>query len=101
MRVKEQKAITDGFVSKEIGLRGNLIEFDREIIRKSLPDTLDNQRLLRPAMLEAFLEHLPVSKSEFLEYMPPYLRQSTNAAEGQFLENILEIINANAEETLN
>ena len=98
--VKEQKAITDKFVSGEIGLRERLIEFDREIIRKSLPDTPENQRLLRPAMIEAFLENLPVSKSEFLTYMPPYLRQSTKAAEGKFLEDVLKIINANAVEEL-
>ena len=92
--VKEQKAITDRFISGEIDLRERLIEFDREVIRKSLPGTPENQRLLRPAMLEAFLEQLPVSKSEFLSYMPPYLRQSTKAEEGRFLEAVLEIINA-------
>ena len=92
--VKEQKAITDRFISREIDLRERLIEFDREVIRKLLPGTPENQRLLRPAMLEAFLEQLPVSKSEFLSYMPPYLRQSTKAEEGRFLEDVLEIINA-------
>jgi len=94
--VEKQEAVTEKFISEDIGLREKLIEFDREIIQKELPDTPDNQRLLRPAMLEAFLEYLPVSKSEFLEYMPSYLRQSTNVAEGRFLEDILEIINASA-----
>lgn len=41
------------------------------------------------------------SKSEFLKYMPPYLRQATFGKEGQFLQAILEIINANIEERLN
>ena len=63
---EEQQPITDGFVSEEIDLRERLIKFDREIIRESLPGTPENQRLLRPAMLEALLEQLPVSKSEFL-----------------------------------
>jgi hypothetical protein len=49
-------------------------------------------------MLEALLRYLPVNQSEFLEFMPPYLRQSTNSAEGKFLEAILEIINSGAEE---
>ena len=96
--VKEQKASTDKFVSEDIGLREKFIEFDKEIIKKSFPDTPDNKRLLRSDMLDAFLEYLPMSKSEFLEYMPPYLRESTEANEAQrFLEDILEIINASAE----
>ncbi|MCZ6873151.1 MAG: hypothetical protein O7G88_06420 [bacterium] len=98
--VEKQEAVIKKYISEEIGLKEKLIEFDREIIRKALPDTPDNQRLLRPAMLEALLEYLPVSKPEFLEYMPPYLRQSTKAEEGRFLENILEIINADAEAKL-
>ncbi len=62
-----------------------------------MPNTPDNQRLLRPAMLEAMLEYTPTSKSEFLEYIPGYLRQSTAAMEGQYLEQVLEIINASME----
>ncbi|MBW2737395.1 MAG: DUF4011 domain-containing protein [Deltaproteobacteria bacterium] len=96
-KFKKQEVLTDKFISKKIGLKEKLIEFDREIVRKTLPDTPDNQRLLRPVMLEAFLEYLPYSKSEFLELMPSYLRQATNADERQFVEDVLEIINANAE----
>ena len=98
--VEVQEAVTEKYISEDLELKGKLIEFDREVIRKQLPETADNQRLLRPAMLEAFLEYLPCSKSEFTEVMPPYLRQSTNASEGKYLDNILEIINANAEESL-
>jgi len=97
--VEEQEAVTDKFILEEIGLKEKLIEFDREVIRKALPDMPDNQRLLRPAMLEAFLEYLPVDKSEFLEFMPYYLRKSTNSAEGKFLEDVLKIINGSAEES--
>jgi len=95
--VEEQEAITEKLLTKDIGLREKLLQFDMEFIRKKLPDTKDNERLLRPAMLEAFIEYMPCSKSEFLEYMPPYLRKSTSAKEGQFLDNILEIINVYAE----
>lgn len=98
--VEAHEAVVDKFKSEEIGLREKLIDFDREVIRNALPDTPDNHRLLRPAMLEAFLEYLPVDKSEFLEFMPSYLRQSTNSAEGKFLEEALQIINASAEESL-
>lgn len=88
----------DQFISKTVSLKEKLIQFDHEIIRKELPDIPENARLLRPAMLEAFLEHLPVNKSEFLERIPLYLRQPTHPKEGKFLDNILEIINSGAEE---
>jgi len=96
--VEQQEAVTEKLISEEIGLREKLIKLDKEVIRKTLSDIPDNQHLLRPAMLEAFLEYRPCSKTEFLEYIPSYLRQSTNAAEGQFIEDILEIINASVEE---
>ena len=92
--VEQQEAVTEKFISEEIGLEERLISFDRDIIRQVLPATLDNQRLLRPVMMDALLEHEPTSKSEFLEYIPGYLRHSTASAEGQFLEQVLEIINA-------
>lgn len=98
--VEGQEVVAEKFISKGIGLRDKLVKFDRKVIQKENPDTPENQRLLRPAMLEAFIEYLPVDKCEFLEFMPFYLRQSTNAAEGKFLEGILEIINASTEESL-
>ncbi len=98
--VEEQEAVTEKYISEEIGLKDKLVEFDREVIRKEVPDTPENQRLLRPAMIEAFLEYMPVDKSEFLEFMPLYLRESTNADEGKFLEDMLKIINASAEVAL-
>lgn len=95
--IEEQEAVTDHYISEAIGLRQKLIEFDEEIIRKAQPDTPDNQRLLRPAMLEAILEYMPTSRSEFLEYIPNYLRQSTSALEGKYLERIFELINTSLE----
>lgn len=94
-KTKEYKASIKTLTSETGGLKEKLIQFDREMIRKNLPNTLENQRLLRPAMLEAFLEHLPCSQSEFLELIPSYLRQATSADEGQFLKNVLEIISTN------
>ncbi len=92
--VIQQEAGIQEFISEEKELREKLAEFDREVIRRAIPDTPDNQRLLRPAMLEALLEYEPTSKSEFLELIPGYLRQSTAANEGQFIEQVLELINA-------
>lgn len=95
--VEEQEAVTEKFKSEEIGIRDKLAEFEREVIRKELPDTPENQRLLRPAMIEAFLEYLPLDTSEFLEFIPYYLRQSTSTGEGKFIKGVLEIINESFE----
>jgi very-short-patch-repair endonuclease len=95
--VEEQEAVTERFLSEEIGLRERLVEFDREVVRRGLPNTPDNQRLLRPSMLDAMVEYTPTSKSQFLEFIPNYLRQSTEATEGQYLEQVLQIINASME----
>ncbi len=85
------------FVTESVQLKDKLIEFDQKVIRKTLPDTPENKRLLRPAMLEALLEYRPINKSEFLEYIPPYLRLAISPQEGQFLEKILELINSEFE----
>lgn len=95
--VEEQEAIAEDFILSHISLRKKLFRFDKEIIREKFPNTLENERLLRPAMLEAFIEYLPCSKQEFLEYIPPYLRKSTSSSEAVFLDTVLEIINASAE----
>ena len=45
-------------------------------------------------MLEAMLEFTPTDRVEFLEMIPSYIRQATEAAEGQYLDQIFDIINA-------
>ena len=75
-----------------VDLRNRLIDFDRRAIRASLPDTPDEERLLRPAMLDKLLQHLPCSKAEFLEVIPSYLREATAPQEARFLEGVLELI---------
>lgn len=92
IEAEDQQVRLPGF--EQGGLRDNLMRFDQEVIRKQFPDTPDNKRLLRPAMLEALLEFTPTSKSEFLETIPSYIRQATEAEEGRFLEQVFEIINA-------
>lgn len=78
-------------------LREQLVRFSAEVIQREFPDTPANKRLLRPAMLEALLEFLPTSKYEFLETVPSYLRQATDAREGKYIERVFEIINASLE----
>ena len=56
------------------------------------PIYLLDERLLRPAMLEALLNHLPASKAEFSEVIPHYLRVATNPEEAKYLDQVLGII---------
>ena len=95
--VDKQEAAVEGFAYDGASLKDRLMHFDREVIRKALPETPDNKRLLRPAMIEALLEYMPTSKSEFLEMIPSYLRKATEADEGRYLDQVFEIINASIE----
>jgi len=97
--VEEQEALVEEFAHKSKSLQEKLMHFDRQVIRRALPDTPDNKRLLRPAMLEALIEFTPTNKAEFCEFLPFYLRQATTADEGQYLEPVFEIINASLETT--
>lgn len=77
-------------------LREKLMYLDQQIIRRALPDTPDNRRLLRPAMLEALLEFMPVDRSEFQQRLPGYLREGTEPAEGRFIDDVLTLIGEHA-----
>lgn len=78
--------------SDDISLRDRLQEFDKNHIRIIYPNTDGNHRLLRPEMLDALIEHLPCSKSEFLERVPTYLRTGTSTDEAKLLEPVLTLI---------
>ena len=73
-------------------LRERLLYLDEQVIRPALPGTPGNRRLLRPAMLEALLEFMPADRSEFQQLLPGYLRDGTDPAEGQFLDDVLSLI---------
>ncbi len=78
---------------KELGLKEQLRHLAKHIIAKAFPDVDDDRRLLRPAMLEALLEHQPISRSEFVERIPKYLREATDPHEAQhFLDRVLSLI---------
>lgn len=89
----------DAIAYEEGSLREKLTKFDKEVVRKEMPGTPDNKRLLRPAMLEALLEFEPTSRAEFLEQIPRYLREGTEVAEGRYFEQVFEIVNASLEES--
>lgn len=73
-------------------LREKLLFLDQHVIRPALPDTPDQRRLLRPAMLEALLEFKPADRSEFQQRLPGYLREGTDPAEGRFIDDVLSVI---------
>lgn len=95
--VESEEAQVDLFAFDEGSLKDKLIRFDHEVIRREIPDTPDNKRLLRPAMLDALLEFTPTSKADFFELIPSYIRQATEAAEGRYLDQVFDIINASLE----
>lgn len=75
-----------------LDLRTHLINFHQNVILVKSPSINEQQRLLRPAMLDALLHYRPCSKAEFLETIPAYLRLGTEKSEGEFLEDALNII---------
>ncbi len=97
VEVDAEEAQVDQFAFEEMSLKDKLLRFDCEVIRKEFPETLENKRLLRPAMLEALLEYTPTTKVEFLETIPSYIRQATEPAEGRYLEQVFDIVNASLE----
>lgn len=97
--IDAKEAQVDQIAFEAMSLKNKLIRFDREVIRKEFPETPENKRLLRPAMLEALLEYTPTSKVEFLETIPSYIRTATEPTEGKYLEQIFDIINMSLEKT--
>ncbi|QNR79790.1 DUF4011 domain-containing anti-phage protein Hhe [Piscirickettsia salmonis] len=81
----------DKFIHTDDSLEAKLQKFAQEVISSTDGIPLAN-RLLRPAMIAAFCEFKPISKSEFLEVIPPYLRSATSTAHGKYLEQVLNII---------
>jgi len=80
-------------LEEDVDLKDRLISFGKNVIQKAMPDVDKDHRLLRPAMIEALLNHLPCSKAEFLEQIPGYLRTGTDVVEAQkYLEDVLELV---------
>jgi len=82
----------DSFTHSDDTLEVKLQKFGQEIIAKSSDEIQAANRLLRPAMIAALCEFKPISKSEFLEVIPPYLRSATSNEHGIYLEQVLNII---------
>lgn len=74
-------------------LKIRLERFAREVIDVENPFIADESKLLRPAMIEALVEHQPLSRSEFVERIPKYLREATESKMSKaYLDSVLAII---------
>jgi very-short-patch-repair endonuclease len=90
----------DSFIHSDDSLEVTLQKFDQEVIAKSDDKTPVANRLLRPAMIAALCEFKPISKSEFLEVIPPYLRSATSNEQGIYLEQVLNIVAEDEQEKI-
>ncbi|MDF7666275.1 DUF4011 domain-containing protein [Orbaceae bacterium ESL0727] len=80
-------------VESSDSLRDKLTQFGQEVIDVVYPDISAEHRLLRPAMIEALIEHQPISRREFVERIPEYLRKGTKGPiDKKYLDKILELI---------
>ena len=89
---ESEEAVVDTFVKETEDLRDKLLHFDKQVIKKEFPETPEEKRLLRPAMLEVLLEVGPTTVWEFQEKIPPFLRMGTDPNDGKYLKKVLEII---------
>ena len=75
--------------------------FREQIIRPAFPEWDARRSILRPAMIETFVQQRVVDADEWLSRVPQYLRIGTNAAEkNRFLEDICEIVGRIAERAI-
>jgi len=88
----------DNYTHSDDALEVKLQQFDQEVIVKTGDEIPLANRLLRPAMIAALCVFKPISKSEFLEVIPPYLRSSTSTEHGKHLDQVLNIIAEDEEE---
>lgn len=99
--VEEREAITKviAFSNSAEPLGSRLERFAKEVIDIECPFIADESKLLRPAMIEALVEHQPLSRSEFLERIPKYLREATESKMSKtYLDRVLAIIDGEESE---
>jgi Protein of unknown function (DUF3320) len=67
--------------------------FREQVIRSAFPEWDARRSILRPAMIETFVQQRVVDPDEWHRLVPQYLRTGTNAAEkNRFLDEICEIM---------
>ena len=90
--LEEDDEFVSTIVRSDEDLRTQLERFDREVIRIENPDTPEDRRFLRPAMLDALMTYLPMTTWEFQQQIPPYLREGTEPSEGRYIVPVVKII---------
>ena len=96
--VEEETNIIDEVhdaVDENSPLEQKLQQFAQYIAKNEDEPVPQSKRLLRPAMVAALCEFLPVTTSEFFELIPTYLRIGTSKVHGKYLDNVLNIIAEN------
>ncbi|ABZ76310.1 conserved hypothetical protein [Shewanella halifaxensis HAW-EB4] len=93
-----QQELIEAYCHSDDSLAAKLEKFEQAVISQSSTGIPLANRLLRPAMIAALCEFKPISKSEFLEMIPSYLRNTTAAEQGVYLEQVLNIIADNEQE---
>jgi very-short-patch-repair endonuclease len=76
------------------GLREELVEYRQANILPSFPD--EGNGILRDEILDRLVIQMPTTREEFYKIVPMELRQHTEGKQMQFLDDILEIIDAYA-----
>ncbi|MGI9283087.1 MAG: hypothetical protein ACR2PX_26115 [Endozoicomonas sp.] len=72
-----------------------LVEFDAQSIRKAYPNTPADQRLLKPAMVNALVAKRPSNARAYQRQIPAELRKSVSTQEVKiFLNKVLGILKA-------
>jgi len=90
--------VINSFTHGDDSLEVKLQKFDQHIIAKCDDNVALANGLLRPAMIAALCEFKPISKSEFLEVIPQYLRSAISTSHGKYLEQVLNIVAEDEEE---
>ncbi|HYT24667.1 MAG TPA: DUF4011 domain-containing protein [Candidatus Polarisedimenticolia bacterium] len=80
-------------VRKAESLRRRLEELrDREILA-AFPDSLPDEGLLRPSLLQEFLDKRPTTRDEWFRKIPQHLRVTVDSKQvSQYLDRILQLI---------
>lgn len=101
IRTQEESKLeaVEEYINSEQSLAEKLQQYEQLVIAKANNNIPIANRLLRPAMIDALCEFKPISKSEFLEVVPPYLRSATSKEHGKYLEQVLNIIAEDEKET--
>lgn len=71
-------------------LRKELLHFRKVNIEPTFPD--QSKGILRDEMIEAFVKFKPTTKEEFLAKIPYNLRNNISSGQGQFMNDIFQII---------